>query len=60
MCSQVYLVDYGHPVWVEEGLVRSIRPEFMHLPFQAVECCMCGVQVQSKYRQSHEKRGEAR
>ena len=41
---QVFYVDYGNVEGVRECDLRSIRQEFLQLPFQAVEACLCGVE----------------
>ena len=39
----VFYVDFGNSEEVPETEVRSLSPEFMHLPFQAVECRLADV-----------------
>lgn len=34
---QVFFVDYGNTEWVNEMYVRDIEPQYLHLPFQAIE-----------------------
>ncbi|XP_047110517.1 uncharacterized protein LOC124787717 [Schistocerca piceifrons] len=34
---QVFFVDYGNTEWVSEIYVRDIEPQYLHLPFQAIE-----------------------
>ncbi len=36
--TKVFYVDYGNTEWVEDSRVQPMEPQFMHLPFQAVEC----------------------
>ena len=40
---QVFYVDYGHYGLVCEEDVRSIKPDFLFVPFQAVECSLPGL-----------------
>ena len=44
---QIYYVDYGNIDWVPETELRLMKPEFMNLPFQAVECYLAGVLMSS-------------
>jgi hypothetical protein len=37
---QVFFVDFGNTEWLPEDEIADIKPEFLHLPFQAVECFM--------------------
>ncbi|XP_053377529.1 uncharacterized protein LOC123530424 isoform X4 [Mercenaria mercenaria] len=37
---KVFFVDFGNTEWLPEEEVTDIKPEFLHLPFQAVECFM--------------------
>ena len=36
----VFYVDYGNREWVSESSIRQMVPQFMLLPFQAIECRM--------------------
>ena len=40
---QVFYVDYGNAEWLPKCDVRTPKPEFLHLPFQAIECHLYGV-----------------
>ncbi|XP_072025028.1 tudor and KH domain-containing protein-like [Amphiura filiformis] len=42
-CLKVFYVDYGNAEWLPRADVRTPKPEFLHLPFQAVECFLYGV-----------------
>ncbi|KAL4226350.1 piRNA metabolic process [Mactra antiquata] len=35
---RVFYVDFGNTEWLPEEEICDIKPEFLHLPFQAVEC----------------------
>ena len=38
MSLQVFYVDFGNAEWVPEANLAQIQPQFLHLPFQAMEC----------------------
>lgn len=38
----VQFVDYGHTMKVEKSRLRSITPQLLTLPFQAVRCWLAG------------------
>ena len=40
----VQLVDYGRILSVRSWELRELRPRFMHLPLQAMECCLHSVE----------------
>ncbi|XP_071961579.1 tudor domain-containing protein 1-like [Antedon mediterranea] len=42
---QVFYLDYGNSEVVPESLVRPMLPQFLHLPFQAVECFLYNVSI---------------
>jgi len=42
---KVFFVDYGNSETVPESRIRDIRPEFLHFPFQAVECRLAKVEL---------------
>uniref|UniRef100_A0A3P8TKQ9 Tudor domain-containing protein 1 n=1 Tax=Amphiprion percula TaxID=161767 RepID=A0A3P8TKQ9_AMPPE len=42
----VNFVDYGYSMTVEKGNLRSITPQLLTLPFQAVHCWLTGVEPQ--------------
>lgn len=42
---QVFYLDFGNTEWLPENEVADIKPEFLHLPFQALECVLANVQV---------------
>lgn len=35
---QVFYIDVGYSELVDQDRIRTIAPEFVHLPVQAVEC----------------------
>lgn len=35
---QVFYVDFGNTEWLPEDELADIKPEYLHLPFQAIEC----------------------
>ncbi|XP_063436634.1 tudor domain-containing 6-like [Mytilus trossulus] len=54
---RVFFVDFGNREWLRYNCVRSILPDFLHLPFQAVECFLMHIEplgakytTESKYR----------
>lgn len=57
---QVYYVDYGNIDWVPKTELRLMKPEFMNLPFQAVECYLAGVQMSRESITDMSKEEEAR
>ncbi|XP_063748517.1 tudor domain-containing protein 1 isoform X2 [Eleginops maclovinus] len=40
----VHFVDHGHSMKVEKKRVRSIKPQLLTLPFQAIRCWLTGVE----------------
>lgn len=38
----VYFVDYGYSMKMDEGHLRSITPQLLALPFQAIRCWLTG------------------
>ncbi|XP_071507169.1 uncharacterized protein [Diadema antillarum] len=42
---KVFFVDYGNSEWLSRSRVRPAMPQFLHLPFQAVECFLAGVEL---------------
>lgn len=40
---KVFFVDFGNVQWIPEKHIQPIRPQFVHLPHQAVECCLDGI-----------------
>ncbi|CAK6974631.1 LOW QUALITY PROTEIN: tudor domain-containing protein 1 [Scomber scombrus] len=40
----VYFVDYGYSMKMDEGHLRSIKPQLLTLPFQAIRCWLTGVE----------------
>ncbi|CAG2229362.1 unnamed protein product [Mytilus edulis] len=44
-CSKIGIfVDFGNREWLRYNCVRSILPDFLHLPFQAVECFLMHIE----------------
>ncbi|XP_032232054.2 uncharacterized protein LOC5507515 isoform X2 [Nematostella vectensis] len=41
---QVSLVDYGNTAWVPEKFLKRMLPQFLHLPFQAIECLLANAE----------------
>lgn len=41
---QVFYVDFGNREWVPETTIRQMEPEFLHLPFQAIESFLLDVE----------------
>ncbi|XP_041098994.1 tudor and KH domain-containing protein [Polyodon spathula] len=41
--ADVYYVDFGDNWEVPPGRIRSLRSDFLSLPFQAIECSLAGV-----------------
>ena len=46
--EQVFFVDFGNREWTNERNVRHMQPEFLHLPFQAIECFLVDMEPLSK------------
>lgn len=46
--SKVFFVDFGNVEMVSPGDIRSILDKFMHCPFQALECSLSNLVVDSK------------
>jgi hypothetical protein len=44
---EVFYVDFGNSEEVPESQIRPLLPEFLHLPFQAVECYLAGTTFKS-------------
>ncbi|EDO36079.1 predicted protein [Nematostella vectensis] len=42
--SEVSLVDYGNTAWVPEKCLKRMLPQFLHLPFQAIECLLANAE----------------
>ena len=40
---QVFYLDFGNTEWLGEAEVRDIKPQFLHLPFQALQCFLAGI-----------------
>ncbi|TRY56663.1 hypothetical protein DNTS_014138 [Danionella cerebrum] len=40
----LYYVDFGDNAELSREQLRSMRSDFLSLPFQAIECCLAGVQ----------------
>lgn len=58
---QVFYVDYGDCEWLPRARVRPAMPQFLHLPFQAVECFLKGVELTAQTpRQGHKEEDGAR
>ena len=53
-------MDYGNIDWVPKTELRLMKPEFMNLPFQAVECYLAGVQMSRESITDMSKEKEAR
>ncbi|OWF41971.1 uncharacterized protein LOC110461698 [Mizuhopecten yessoensis] len=41
---QVFYVDFGNKEWVSERDIKSMEPQFLHLPFQAIECFLVDIE----------------
>ena len=46
---QVFFVDYGMIGTVSDVDVRSLKPEYLILPFQAIECFLPDLHVSYSY-----------
>ncbi|XP_052780968.1 uncharacterized protein LOC128217691 isoform X2 [Mya arenaria] len=40
---KVFYVDFGNTEWLADREVCDIKPEFLHLPFQALECFLTSI-----------------
>ncbi len=58
LLSQVFYVDYGHFGLVCDEDVRSIKPSFLVVPFQAIECYLVGLDIPATA--NHVNRKEAK
>lgn len=36
-------MDSGDHEWVPRKLIRTILPQFLHTPFQAIQCSLYGI-----------------
>ena len=41
---KVSFVDYGNSEWTEAANVKRMLPQFLHMPFQAVECFLGNIE----------------
>ncbi|XP_069142431.1 tudor domain-containing protein 1-like [Argopecten irradians] len=41
---QVFYVDFGNKEWVSERDIKPMEPQFLHLPFQAIECFLVDIE----------------
>lgn len=41
---QVFYVDFGNKEFVSDISIRNIDPQFLHLPFQALECFLVDIE----------------
>ncbi|XP_064632258.1 uncharacterized protein LOC135490748 [Lineus longissimus] len=41
---EVFYVDFGNSEWISEDRVRLMEPQFLHMPFQAIECFLSNVE----------------
>jgi hypothetical protein len=41
---QVFFVDFGNRDWIRYESIRTIVPDLLHLPFQAIECFLMGIE----------------
>ena len=37
-------MDFGNKEFVSESSIRNIDPQFLHLPFQALECFLVDIE----------------
>ncbi|KAL4709960.1 hypothetical protein ACJJTC_003923 [Scirpophaga incertulas] len=44
---EVFYIDYGNVMWVQEDAVRQLEARFLSLPAQAVRCVLAGVTKRS-------------
>ena len=44
----LYYVDFGDNAWVPKNQIRSLRGDFLILPFQAFECCLANIKPNGK------------
>ena len=49
LTMQVFFVDYGMISTISDVDVRSLKPEYLILPFQAVECFLPDMHISSSY-----------
>jgi hypothetical protein len=41
---KVFYVDFGNKEFVADTSIRNIDPQFLHLPFQALECFLVDIE----------------
>ena len=51
---QVFHVDYGTSEWVNKRDIKPALPQFLHLPFQAVQCRLQGLEETEKCKEQRE------
>ncbi|PIK38487.1 putative tudor domain-containing protein 1 isoform X1 [Apostichopus japonicus] len=51
---EVFHVDYGTSDWVTRKDVRPALPQFLHLPFQAVQCRLDGLEESQECKEQRE------
>ena len=44
MYFQVFYLDFGNTEWLSVRDIHEIQPQFLHLPFQAIECFLHNVE----------------
>ncbi|KFM62853.1 Tudor and KH domain-containing protein, partial [Stegodyphus mimosarum] len=42
--AKIFFVDFGNQEWVPRKLIREILPEYLHTPFQAIECSLSDIE----------------
>ncbi|XP_060076432.1 uncharacterized protein LOC132556057 [Ylistrum balloti] len=52
---QVFYVDFGNKEWVSERDIKPMDPQFLHLPFQAIECFLVDIEPSGHADQFSEK-----
>ncbi|XP_028407927.1 uncharacterized protein LOC114530556 isoform X2 [Dendronephthya gigantea] len=45
---KILFVDYGIADWVDRSNICPIMPQFLHLPFQSIECCLANITPKSE------------
>ncbi|KAL4233290.1 Far upstream element-binding protein 3 [Mactra antiquata] len=48
----VFYLDYGDSAYIDSSTARSLRDDFLTLPFQAIECCLAGVKSNGEWSEA--------
>ena len=54
----MFYVDIGYEEIVPAERIRSMKPQFIHVPAQAVECCLSDTQLPTNVTMNERKKGK--